>query len=53
MNLKRVGKVERVNVVVEELIVVVNTSCAEVKRERGGTVVLADAVFDVIVVEVL
>ena len=47
------GKVERVNVVVEELIVVVNIRCAKIKRERGGTVILADAVFDVIVVEVL
>ena len=41
------------DVVVEELIVVVNIRCAEVKRERGGVVVLADAVFDVLVGEVL
>ena len=47
------GKAERVNVVVEELIVIVNIRCAEVKRERGGAVVLADAVFNVLVGEVL
>ena len=41
------------NVVVEELIVVVNVRCAKVKRKRGGTVVLADAVFDVLVGEML
>ena len=47
------GKAERVNVVVEELIVIVNIRCAEVKRERGGAVVLADAVLNVLVGEVL
>ena len=41
------------NVVVEELVVIVNVRCAKVKRERGGTVVLADAMFDVLVGEVL
>ncbi len=46
-------KVERVNVVVKELIVIVNIRCAEVKRERGGVVVLADTVLNVIVGEVL
>ena len=47
------GEVEGMDVVVEELIVVVNIRCAEVKRERSGAVVLADAVFDVLVSEVL
>ena len=46
-------KVERVNVVVEELIVVVNVSGTEVEGERCGAAVLADAVFNVFVIKVL
>ena len=44
-------KVERVNVVVEELVVAVDIRCAEVKRERGGTVVLADTVLNIVISE--
>ena len=41
------------NVVVEELIVVVNVRCTKLKGEWGGIVVLADAVFNVLVGEML
>ena len=47
------GKVERVTVVVEELIVVVNVGGTEVEGERCGAVVLADTVFNVFVIKVL
>ena len=43
------GKVERVNVVVEELIVVVDVRCSKVEGERGGAVVLTNAVFNILV----
>ena len=41
------------NVVVEELVVVVDIRCAEVKRKRGGAVVLADAVLNIVISEML
>ena len=46
-------KVERVNVVVEKLIVVVNVGGTEVEGKRCGTVVLADTVFNVFVIKIL
>ena len=50
LKFKSVGEVEEMDVFVEELIVV-NIRCPKVEREGAWTVVLTNAVFDVLISE--